>query len=86
MAKVDAYWRARWYAGPTPQSDPGKFSRAELEDEVRYLRGLERREGVHPLRVAAISRLLQAAAEATLGLPAKTAQPARKRLKEHENR
>ena len=56
-ARVDAYWRERWYAGPSPQTGPGQFSDDEIADEVRYLMGLNRKHGTNPLRTAAYMRL-----------------------------
>ena len=42
---------------PTPQSDPDKFTDAEIRAEIRYLLRLNKRYGTHPLRVAAYARL-----------------------------
>ena len=42
---------------PTPQSDPDLFTDAEIRLEIKYLLGLNKRYGTHPLRVAAYLKL-----------------------------
>ena len=42
---------------PTPQSDPDKFTDAEIRAEIRYLIRLNKRHGSHPLRTTAYLKL-----------------------------
>ena len=42
---------------PTPQSDPDLFSDDEIKAEIKYLLGLNKRYGTHPLRVGAYLKL-----------------------------
>ena len=42
---------------PTPQSDPDRFTDAEIRAEIRYLMRLNKRYGSHPLRTAAYLKL-----------------------------
>lgn len=44
---------------PTPQSDPDLFTDAEIRAEIRYLIGLNKRYGSHPLRTVAYHKLLE---------------------------
>lgn len=41
----------------TPQSHPELFTDAEIRAEIRYLMGLNKRCGTHPLRTAAYLNL-----------------------------
>lgn len=48
---------------PTPQSNPELFTDAEIRAEIKYLLGLNKRYGTHPLRVEAYLKLGRVLAE-----------------------
>lgn len=44
---------------PSPQTDPALFTDNEIQAEIKYLIGLNKRHGSHPLRTAAYMKLAE---------------------------
>lgn len=58
MTENKAYDPVRRRVGePSPQTDPDRFSTADLKAEARHLRRLQKAHGWHPLRAEVITRL-----------------------------
>lgn len=64
------YVPGRTVGGPTPQTNPEMFNRVEIVAEVRYLMWLNRQNGTHPGRMAAIRALDAVLAARTAAEPA----------------